>query len=296
MRRDREDPESLRGRELPVHDHGFVRLVDYMGDDAAIVAAARVSYGAGTKSIRSNRGLIRYLMRHRHTTPFEMVELKFHVKAPIFVERQWFRHRTASINSISQRYSEMREEFFVPAPDAIRPQSPRNRQGRADEPMSREDAETAIRDWSAANAQTYALYHQHLVAGMSRELARINLPLSLYTEWYWKINLHNCFHFLSLRLDQHAQQEIRDYAQVIERIARAIAPVAYEAFEDYVLGAATFSRIELALLRKLVRGDPVTEADLDHGETWRTEFEAKLGMLLNDVLQTKAAGVHAEGE
>ncbi|MCL4541463.1 MAG: FAD-dependent thymidylate synthase [Chloroflexi bacterium] len=282
----REDPQALVGQELKVHNAGFVRLIDFMGDDAAIIAAARVSYGAGTRSIRTHRGLIRYLMRNRHTSPFEMVELKFHIKAPIFVERQWFRHRTASINSISQRYSEMREEFFIPEPYAIRPQSETNRQGRAEEPMLQETAQWAIEQWQKVNHETYSLYHQLLEVGMSRELARIDLPLSLYTEWYWKINLHNCLHFLSLRLDPHAQEEIRDYAQVIARCVRAIAPITYEAFEDYVLDAVTFSKTEMQLLQKLLRGEQLTSDDLDHGETWRREFERKLGQPLDILVST----------
>ena len=276
----REDVQALLGQTLAVHNHGFVRLIDAMGDDAAIVQAARISYGPGTKSRRSDRLLIRYLMRHRHTTPFEMVELKVHIKAPIFVARQLMRHRTASINEVSGRYSEMREEFYLPTPDAVKPQSTTNRQGRAEEPFPPEQAAVAIADWQAAQADAYALYRRHLDQGMSREIARIGLPNALYTEWYWKINLHNCFHFLSLRLDAHAQEEIRAYAEQIGRCTRAVAPVAYEAFEEYVLGAATFSRSELALLRKLLRGETLSADDLDHGKTWRAEFEARLGMAL----------------
>jgi thymidylate synthase (FAD) len=278
--RNQEDVHALLGQTLAVHNHGFVRLVDAMGDDAAIVQAARISYGPGTKSRRSDRLLIRYLMRHRHTTPFEMVELKFHIKAPIFVARQLMRHRTASINEVSGRYSEMREEFYLPALDAVKPQSTTNRQGRAEEPFPPDQAAAAIADWQAAQADAYALYRSHLDQGMSREIARIGLPNSLYTEWYWKINLHNCFHFLSLRLDPHAQEEIRAYAEQIARCTRAVAPVAYEAFEEYVLGAATFSRSELALLRKLLHGETLSADDLDHGKTWRAEFEARLGMAL----------------
>ena len=277
-----ETAEALRGQAIPVHDHGFVRLVDWMGDDAAIVAAARVSYGAGTRSVRSDRGLIRYLMRHRHTTPFEMVDLKFHIKAPIFVERQIFRHRTASINSLSQRYSEMKEEFYLPETAAVRPQSSTNRQGRADEPLPEGEAQGIIDDWREGQGAAYATYRRHLEAGLTRELARIGLPVSLYSEWYWKLNLHNCFHFLSLRLDDHAQEEIRAYARAVARAVRAVAPVAYEAFEEYVLGAATFSRSELAVLRKLLRGEALAPADLDHGKTWRAEFEARLGLPLPD--------------
>lgn len=277
-----EDPQVLLGQALAVHDHGFVRLVDYMGGDAAIVQAARISYGPGTKTRRSDRLLIRYLMRHRHTTPFEMVDVKFHIKAPIFVERQWIRHRTASTNELSGRYSELKEEFYTPAPSGIRPQSATNRQGRADEPLPEEQAAKAIAEWHAAQESAYALYRRHLDQGIAREIARISLPTSLYTEWYWKINLHNCFHFLSLRLDAHAQEEIRGYAAQVARCVRAVAPVAYDAFAEYVLGAATFSRSELALLRKLLRREALTADDLDHGTTWRGEFEAKLGMRLPD--------------
>lgn len=275
-----DDARDLLGQALPVHDHGFVRLVDYMGDDAAIVQAARISYGAGTKTRRSDRLLIRYLMRHRHTTPFEMVELKFHIKAPLFVARQWARHRTASTNEISGRYSELPETFYLPAPEAIKPQSATNRQGRAEEPFSDDLARQSIEEWRAAQAAAYALYRRHLDHGMSRELARISLPTALYTEWYWKSNLHNCFHFLSLRLDAHAQEEIRAYAEQVARCTRAVAPVAYAAFDEYVLGAATFSRTELALIRKLLRGESLTAGDLDHSKTWRAEFEARLGVAL----------------
>ena len=279
----REDPQTLLGQELPVHNSGFVRLVDHMGDDVAIVQAARISYGAGTKTRRSDRLLIRYLMRHRRTTPFEMVELKFHIKAPIFVARQWQRHRAASINEISSRYSEMQEEFYLPAAEAIRPQSASNRQGRADEPLPEAEANAALAEWQAGQEQAYALYRRHLDQGMSREIARIGLPVALYTEWYWKINLHNCFHFLSLRLDAHAQEEIRAYAEQVARCTRAVAPVAYEAFEEYALGAVTFSRTEMQLIRKLLHHEALGAEDLDHSKTWRAEFEARLGMALPGV-------------
>lgn len=275
-----EDPQSLLGQALPVHDHGFVRLVDYMGSDTAIVQAARISYGAGTKTRRSDRLLIRYLMRHRHTTPFEMVDLKFHIKAPIFVARQWFRHRASSANEVSGRYSELPDEFYLPAPDAVKPQSTTNRQGRAEKPFPDDVAHRSIDEWREGQAAAYALYRRHLDQGMSREVARIGLPMSLYTEWYWKINLHNCFHFLSLRLDAHAQDEIRAYSEQVARCTRAVAPVAYAAFDEYVLGAASFSRTELALIRKLVRGEVLTADDLDHSKTWRAEFEARLGVAL----------------
>lgn len=284
-----DDLPTLVGQTLAVHNHGFVRLVDSMGDDTAIVQAARISYGPGTKSRRSDRLLIRYLMRHRHTTPFEMVELKFHIKAPIFVARQLMRHRTSSINEISGRYSEMREEFYLPALDAVKPQSTTNRQGRAEEPFPEEQAARALAEWQTAQAEAYALYRWHLDEGMSREIARIGLPASLFTEWYWKINLHNCFHFLSLRLDPHAQEEIRAYADQIARCTRAVAPVAYDAFEEYVLGAVTFSRSEAALIRKLLRGEALMADDLDHSKTWKAEFEARLGVRLPEVTAPQQA-------
>ncbi|HEV7213755.1 MAG TPA: FAD-dependent thymidylate synthase [Chloroflexota bacterium] len=281
--RNQEDVKALLGQTLAVHNHGFVRLVDAMGDDAAIVQAARISYGPGTKSRRSDRLLIRYLMRHRHTTPFEMVELKFHIKAPIFVARQLMRHRTASINEVSGRYSEMREEFYLPTLDAVKPQSTTNRQGRAEDPFPADQAAQVIEEWTSSQAETYALYRRHLDQGLSREIARISLPNALYTEWYWKVNLHNCFHFLSLRLDPHAQEEIRAYAEEVARCTRAVAPVAYEAFEEYVLGAVTFSRSEMDLLRKLLRSEKLCPEDLDHSRTWRQEFEARLGTALPEV-------------
>ncbi len=277
---ERETVEGLSDQKLLVHNLGFVRLVDVMGDDAAIVQAARISYGPGTKSVRRDRGLIRYLMRHRHTTPFEMVELKFHIKAPLFVERQWFRHRTASINSISGRYSEMPEEFYLPDATAIRPQSTTNRQGRSDTPVASDLAGEIIDQLNSDQHQVFHTYQEHLQHGVARELARINLPLSLYTEWYWKVNLHNCFHFLSLRLDDHAQEEIRDYAVQVARCVRAVAPIAYGAFEDYMLHAQTFSAQELGVIRKLIAHEALTAADLDHGVTWKAEFEDKLGMTL----------------
>ena len=189
-----EPAEKLLDREFPVLDHGFIRLVDYMGNDAAIVQAARVSYGKGTKKVSQDRGLIRYLMRNRHTSPFEMVEFKFHVKLPIFVARQWIRHRTANVNEYSGRYSVMKEEFYLPPPDQVRTQSTVNKQGRSDEDVP-DDLKQKLLDYlTASQHDAYRHYNEYIEHGLARELARINLPLSLYTEWYWKIDLHNLFH------------------------------------------------------------------------------------------------------
>ncbi len=257
-------------RLLPVLDHGFVRVVDYMGDDDAIVQAARVSYGKGTKTARNDRGLIRYLMRHRHTTPFEMCELKLHVKLPIFVARQWIRHRTANVNEYSARYSILDREFYIPSAEQLAVQSTSNRQGRG-EVLSAEDA-ARVTDLLRRDAgQAYSTYAGLInddgdgkpadpdAPQLARELARMNLSLNYYTQWYWKIDLHNLLHFLSLRIDAHAQYEIRVYAEIIGQLTKAWVPLAWEAFEDYRLGGAFFSRREVDVLRALLKGgDPDT--------------------------------------
>lgn len=236
-----------------VLDHGFVRLVDKMGSDAAIVQAARVSYAEGTKTVRDDRSLIRYLMRHQHTSPLEMCELKFHCKMPIFVARQWIRHRTASTNEVSGRYSVLPQEYYVPARENVKYQSKTNRQG-GDKTAEWYDAKMFMDNLYSVNAQAYSRYDQAMQADISREQARLFLTLSHYTEWYWKINLHNLFHFLKLRLDSHAQYEIRVYAEAIAWETKNLFPMAYEAFEDYVLNARTFSKFELqALLGALDR-------------------------------------------
>ncbi len=241
------EAEELLDKEFKVLDHGFVRLIDYMGGDAAIVQAARVSYGEGTKKVSEDRGLIRYLMRHRHTTPFEMVEFKFHVKLPIFVARQWIRHRSANVNEYSGRYSIMKEEFYVPEEKEIRYQSTVNKQGRSDEEVP-EELKRKLTDYlNELHKQSYERYLEFVETGLARELARIALPLSLYTEWYWKIDLHNLFHFLALRMDPHAQKEIRDYAVIMADMVKAVCPMAYEAFMDYRVDATYFSGPELAI-------------------------------------------------
>ncbi len=243
-----EHSKPFIGTQIECLNGGFVRLVDYMGNDASIVQAARVSYGAGTKQVRQDRALIRYLMRHWHTSPFEMVEFKFHVKLPIFVARQWIRHRTANVNEYSGRYSILREEFYVPEPEQVRFQSPTNKQGRADQSLPAEEVAAILDEIVEQQKELYQSYQRLLEKGVARELARINLPVSLYTEWYWKIDLHNLFHFLQLRMDVHAQYEIRVYANAIAEIIKPIVPMAWEAFEDYRLNARSFSANELRLL------------------------------------------------
>tara|TARA_B100000686_G_scaffold355368_1_gene473664 strand:- start:41399 stop:42373 length:975 start_codon:yes stop_codon:yes gene_type:complete len=230
-------------------DKGFVRLVDSMGGDDAIVQAARVSYGQGTSKVSQDRGLIRYLMRHRHTTPFEMVEFKFHCKMPIFVARQWVRHRTANINEYSLRYSEARDEFYYPDLKHIQFQSTLNKQGRrGDVP---EDLKKKVKKYfKEISEKSFLMYSELNEAGIARELARAILPVNLYTEWYWKNDLHNLLHFIGLRSDDHAQYEIRVYSNAMGESVKAVAPFAWEAYQDYVVKGMRFSRVEQSLLEK----------------------------------------------
>ena len=242
--------DKILGKEFPCLDHGFVRLIDYMGSDEAIVQAARVSYGKGTKQVTQDRDLIRYLMRHQHTSPFEMVEFKFHCKLPIFVARQWIRHRTASINEYSLRYSEAVNQFYIPEPEVIRLQSKINKQGRSSEMVPTELQQEVLSILKKHTQKAWEDYEALEQADLARELARIHLPVSLYTEWYWKLNLHNLLHFLKLRLDPSAQYEIRVYAETIAEIVKTAVPLTWEAFEDYVLYAETFSRQEVEMLKQ----------------------------------------------
>jgi thymidylate synthase (FAD) len=248
--------EELLDKEIRVLDKGFVRLVDYMGGDQRIVQSARVSYGAGTKSYRQDRGLIHYLMRNWHTSPFEQVQLTFHTKMPIFVARQWVRHRTARLNEISGRYSVMKDEFYLPEPQHVCYQSESNKQGRS-ECLPFEDAMAVIKQMEEEQKSVYANYQDMLEKGVARELARSNLPLSLYTEWYWQIDLHNLFHFLRLRMDPHAQYEIRVFGEALGQCAKAVAPLAYEAFEEYALGAVSFSKAEAQAIAAMLDNRPV---------------------------------------
>jgi thymidylate synthase (FAD) len=275
----------------PVLDHGFVRVVDYMGDDAAIVQAARVSYGAGTRAVTDDRGLIRYLMRHRHTTPFEMCELKLHVKLPIFVARQWIRHRTANVNEYSARYSILDREFYLPAPEHLAVQSSTNRQGRGDT-LTPEQSAHILHLLRRDATQAYDTYEDLInddgegnavreeSPQLARELARMNLTLNLYTQWYWKCDLHNLLHFLSLRIDSHAQYEIRVYAEVMADLVKAWVPHAWSAFDDYRIGGASLSRAEVELVRRALQGEDIdallAQSPLSGRE--KRELKVKLGL------------------
>ena len=258
--------ENILYQPINVLDHGFVRVIDYMGDDSAIVQSARVSYGKGTKKISNDQGLIKYLMRHRHSTPFEMCEIKFHIKLPIFIARQWIRHRTANVNEYSARYSILDKEFYIPSIENIASQSTINNQGRG-EVLSSEEASNVISILKADAEQTYANYESLLnesseggvldenKSGIARELARMNLTLNTYTQWYWKIDLNNLLHFLALRADDHAQYEIKVYADAMLDIVKKWVPITYSAFDDYRVGGTELSAKEVNFLRKLIKGE-----------------------------------------
>ncbi len=264
--------EEILYEPVPVLDHGFVRVIDYMGDDSAVVQAARVSYGKGTRQVSGDRGLIRYLMRHRHTTPLEMCEIKFHVKLPVFVARQWIRHRTANVNEYSARYSILDREFYIPAPEHLAAQSSANRQGRG-AVLEGADAERVLSILRDDAGRAYDHYEEMLnedadgaprdpdKPGLARELARMNLSVNIYTQWYWKIDLHNLLHFLSLRADAHAQYEIRAYAEAMFDVVRRWAPIVCEAFEDYAVGGARLSRAGLDVVRRRLAGEEVSQED-----------------------------------
>jgi thymidylate synthase (FAD) len=280
--------EEILGGYFPVLDHGFVALVDYMGSDEDIERAARVSYGYGTRKVSQTRGLIRYLRRHMHTTPSEMVELKFHVCMPIFVARQWIRHRTANVNEYSGRYSLMPLLFYTPQPDEFALQSADNKQGRmaasADESLYRE----TVRRWEESRTRAGADYEWLVGQEVARELARIDLPLSTYTQWYWKIDLHNLIHFLTLRADPHAQYEIRVYAEVMAGMLQRVAPLSYEAWIDYGFAADRMSRAEMEVLRRLLAaelsdgGATITARD---GASLDGPAMAELGLSKREVLE-----------
>jgi thymidylate synthase (FAD) len=244
--------EELLGLYFPVLDHGFVSLVDYMGTDECIERAARVSYGYGTRKASQTRGLIRYLRRHLHTTPSEMVELKFHCCMPMFIARQWIRHRSANVNELSGRYSLLPMLFYTPSAEQLQTQSRQNNQGRSGNPVSHAKYTEAIERWNAIREGSRSGYEWMTSEDIARELARIDLPLSTYTQWYWKIDLHNLLHFLKLRVDTHAQWEIQEYGRVMAGMLKRVAPLSYEAFIDYDVCGARLSRMELDALRKLV--------------------------------------------
>jgi thymidylate synthase (FAD) len=248
------EAEKLLDQEFKVLDHGFVRLVDYMGGDSRIVQTARVSYGEGTKTIRQDSGLIDYLLRHEHTSPFEHVIFEFHCKMPIFVARQWIRHRTARLNEISGRYSVMKDEFYLPPREQITLQSLDNKQGREKEAVPVELQDKVLELLKQDQSASYANYSEILNDGIARELARINLPLSMYTEWYWQMDLKNMLHFLKLRMDSHAQWEIQEYARAIAQVVKTVCPLAYESFERHILRGAKFSSDEIAAINALLAG------------------------------------------
>jgi thymidylate synthase (FAD) len=255
--------EELLGLYFPVLDHGFVSLVDYMGTDECIERAARVSYGYGTRQVSQTRGLIRYLRRHLHTTPSEMVELKFHCCMPMFVARQWIRHRAANVNEASGRYSLIPMLFYVPSREQLQTQSRSNNQGRSGTPVSDAVYREALQRWEAIRAESRSTYEWLTGADVARELARIDLPLSTFTQWYWKIDLHNLLHFLSLRVDRHAQWEIQEYGRVMAGMLKRVAPLSYEAWIDFDVCGARLSRAELDALRRLVdrKGDRLAVKD-----------------------------------
>jgi thymidylate synthase (FAD) len=279
--------EEILYQAVPVLDHGIVRVIDYMGDDNAVVQAARVSYGRGTKKVSEDQGLIHYLMRHRHSTPFEMCEIKFHVKMPIFVARQWIRHRTANVNEYSARYSILDREFYIPAPEHLAAQSASNRQGRGDV-LEGAEAQRVLDLLKRDSTQVYDHYVDMLNEneagepidasrpGLARELARMNLSLNFYTQWYWKIDLHNFMHFLSLRADPHAQYEIRVYADAMLDVLKRWVPLCYEAFVQHRLGAATLSKNALAVVKRRLAGEAVSQETSGMGKREWLELQALL--------------------
>jgi thymidylate synthase (FAD) len=281
--------EEILYEAIPVLDHGFVRVIDYMGDDAAVVQAARVSYGKGTKKVNEDSGLIRYLMRHWHSTPFEMCEIKFHIKLPIFVARQWIRHRTANVNEYSARYSILDKEFYIPAREQLAVQSAANRQGRGDV-LKEAEAARVLELLKRDGDQVYSAYQEMLNAdetgenvnpeneGLARELARMNLTLNYYTQWYWKTDLHNLMHFLRLRADDHAQYEIRVYAEAMLQVLARWCPHTYTAFKDYRLGGAHVSTTGIGIIRRLISGEKVQQGESGLSKREWNELMTDLGL------------------
>jgi thymidylate synthase (FAD) len=282
--------EEILYDPIPVLDHGFIRVIDYMGDDAAIVQAARVSYGRGTKQVSQDKGLINYLMRHWHSTPFEMCEIKFHVKLPIFVARQWIRHRTANVNEYSARYSIMDKEFYIPAPEMLSPQSKKNHQGRAEgTALSPEESARVLEILKGDSERVYGHYEELMNAtndgnvidveksGIARELARMNLTMNYYTQWYWKIDLHNLMHFLMLRADSHAQYEIRAYADAMIDVVKKWVPFAHEAFEEHRLHGTRLSRSGMAVVKRMIAGEKVSQETSGLTKREWDELQASLG-------------------
>ncbi|MCL1814201.1 MAG: FAD-dependent thymidylate synthase [Treponema sp.] len=273
------EAEAILDKEFPVLDKGFIRLLDYLGGDERVVQSARVSYGEGTKTYREDAALIDYLLRNGHTSPFEQVVLTFHVKLPIFVARQWIRHRTARLNEISGRYSVLKDDFYVPAPEDMALQSVDNKQGRSETALESGEARVIRSSLEESQKKAYDEYTRLVETGLARELARINLPLSLYTEWYWQIDLHNLFHFLNLRLDPHAQKEIRLYAEVLFDITKKVAPRCCVSFEEHIKEGVRFSRSEFTELQRrlTVEGGGKGKNHTELSGKALERFEEKLG-------------------
>ena len=280
--------EKILYEAIPVLDHGFVRVVDYMGDDTSIVQSARVSYGKGTKKVSTDTGLIKYLMRHRHSTPFEMCEIKYHVKLPIFVARQWIRHRTANVNEYSARYSILDKEFYIPAKDQLSAQSTSNRQGRGDL-ITGEQADEVLKILKDDATRTYDNYEKMLnekydgttidenKTGLARELARMNLTLNSYTQWYWKTDLLNLLNFLFLRADSHAQYEIRVYAETMLDTVKKWVPITHSAFLDYRVGAVHVSAKGKKVIQQMIKGEKVTRESSELSKREWNEFMTSFG-------------------
>ena len=265
------------GKEIKVLDHGFIRVVDYMGDDAAIVQAARVSYGKGTKTFNEDAGLINYLMRHKHTTPFEMCEIKLHVKLPIFVARQWIRHRTGSFNEYSARYSLLDNEFYVPVEENLGAQSSSNKQGREGSPLSARSAEALAGNIKVHSEDCYDMYLALLENKVARELARMVLPVNFYSQWYWKVNLKNLLDFLNLRTDPHAQYEIRVYAEEIEKILKQWLPITYSAYKNHMKDGVSFSSEAMKVMKLMMAGDMMDQETSGLSKREWNEFMAQIG-------------------
>ena len=270
----------LIGEEIKVLDHGFIKVIDYMGDDAAIVQAARVSYGKGTKSVSEDAGLINYLMRHKHTTPFEMCEIKLHVKLPIFVARQWIRHRTGSFNEYSARYSILDNEFYIPSSSTLGKQSSVNKQGRGELVFSEEDAHVIQQMIKGHSERSYSMYETLLnegSLGLARELARMVLPINFYSQWYWKVNLKNLLDFLNLRTDPHAQYEIRVYAEEIEKILSQWLPITYSAYKNHMKDGVSFSSEAMKVMKIMMAGDMMDQETSGLSKREWKEFTAQIG-------------------
>ncbi|TAH32421.1 MAG: FAD-dependent thymidylate synthase [Alphaproteobacteria bacterium] len=298
--------EEILYNPLPVLDHGFVRVVDYMGDDSAITQAARVSYGKGTKKVQEDKGLINYLLRHWHTTPFEMCEIKYHIKLPIFIARQWIRHRTANVNEYSARYSIMDREFYIPAMEQLGVQSKSNRQGRGDV-LQGDEAQKVLKILREDSERCYQHYMEMMnlkgedggeetepqildpnKSGLARELARMNLNLNFYTQWYWKTDLHNLMHFCRLRADPHAQYEIRVYAETLLETMKRWVPHTFEAYTQYREGALNISKQGVTVLKRMLAGEKVTEETAGLGKREWKEFCESLGINDNATSLPKA--------